>query len=890
MAEILVGGTVLICMVLILRRLTLGRISMGMRYALWLVVALRMILPVSFGSSQFGMMNLAHGARMYLSDSAIGGWVERRIEGVADGVGDAVQVTDGSAADGVGDAAMGMDGLMADSAGHVAQAAGDAVADEVGRTAGRPGNSAADNIGNAAKVTDGSTVDGAGHMVQMTVDSTADGRTMSERQYMAGETDMPPEMRSDISGIETDRTGTDKAQLVSRYLRYGAFTLWILGMIAVGGAMLTGQVRFILWLRRNRVKAPTECMPDEWKHHMTEHGIQVWLMEGLPSPCMTGRGIYITPDLYEAEDERLHILAHEYAHVLQGDFLWALVRSLLCIVWWFHPLVWLAAYEARQDSELACDERAIRMLGETERFAYGRTLISLVTGENQRNGFTGLVLTMDGSGRRVRQRVDVIAAHRKTSGIVTGTVMLTAFLLCGCAFSGAETAQESDLTTDDESPMSAGEESAAMARESEEQRERMVAEVVSLQEAEDAAKAMEAQLLAAQAQIEAEEQRVQAEAAAMTQEVENAIKMEYTQIKAELAQLEKEKRQLKEKAEKLEEQAAQVQTALSQAESEEQKAEQVRIQAEQTQIKAEEQRVQAEIAALTAKAAQMQKQFEEIEKEWTQATKDEFEDLLWSMEDDVLASATMIDRMEYFDYLYNGGECPMEDGTWYLIYSNEKYGIDFYGLYTDKYGSRGVKIMIDGDVNRLDLPWRSAVFQSGVEVFVLERTQDGLPRTFAFKMCTKNTSTSEVWKLYLADRYDTGTIDLYAFDTEECQKQFQDMVSFQVDQENNKVLMIYDGDVVVGGIDISEYAEYTVEKVVWDGSVMGYQLGVDEESPITFTTSIGLKLAETDEIQYSGLSIIDCPVEIGEWGDRKFTLGGPTVNLQYVNGSLRTLK
>ena len=58
MAEIIVSTTVLILIVLILRRVTMGRISMGMRYALWLLVAVRLLMPVSFGNSPVSVLNL----------------------------------------------------------------------------------------------------------------------------------------------------------------------------------------------------------------------------------------------------------------------------------------------------------------------------------------------------------------------------------------------------------------------------------------------------------------------------------------------------------------------------------------------------------------------------------------------------------------------------------------------------------------------------------------------------------------------------------------------------------------------------------------------------------------------------------------------------------------
>ncbi len=59
--ELLFTSTVLIIGIFCLRKLTLGRISMRLRYALWLLVAVRLLVPFSFGTSAFSVMNLLPG-------------------------------------------------------------------------------------------------------------------------------------------------------------------------------------------------------------------------------------------------------------------------------------------------------------------------------------------------------------------------------------------------------------------------------------------------------------------------------------------------------------------------------------------------------------------------------------------------------------------------------------------------------------------------------------------------------------------------------------------------------------------------------------------------------------------------------------------------------------
>ena len=62
---------------------------------------------------------------------------------------------------------------------------------------------------------------------------------------------------------------------------------------------------------------------------------------------------------YSADEQRL-IRAHEHMHLQRGDLLANACAALLQAVFWFNPLVHLAAGRFRLDQELACDELVLR--------------------------------------------------------------------------------------------------------------------------------------------------------------------------------------------------------------------------------------------------------------------------------------------------------------------------------------------------------------------------------------------------------------------------------------------------------------------------------------------------------------------------------------------------
>ena len=62
------------------------------------------------------------------------------------------------------------------------------------------------------------------------------------------------------------------------------------------------------------------------------------------------------------EDLRL-ALAHEMAHVKRGDLRLALLPAAMQVLFFFHPLVWLASAEWAAAREEACDALALQATG-----------------------------------------------------------------------------------------------------------------------------------------------------------------------------------------------------------------------------------------------------------------------------------------------------------------------------------------------------------------------------------------------------------------------------------------------------------------------------------------------------------------------------------------------
>lgn len=92
----------------------------------------------------------------------------------------------------------------------------------------------------------------------------------------------------------------------------------------------------------------------------------------------------------------LHELKHHQLHHPRINA----TALLFQIVYWFHPLVWLARKKMVMDRELACDAAVIETIGMCERKAYGRTLLQFI--EKKNNPIRRLNSVLAGRRNRLR--------------------------------------------------------------------------------------------------------------------------------------------------------------------------------------------------------------------------------------------------------------------------------------------------------------------------------------------------------------------------------------------------------------------------------------------------------------------------------------------------------
>ena len=147
---------------------------------------------------------------------------------------------------------------------------------------------------------------------------------------------------------------SDSATMLT--LAWLAGTLWMFGRLLVGVANV-----------RRMVRRSVPADGDDWEELVedaresmgAELRVRIVISAEAAMPFTYGllRPVIVLPDSATewTIERRRSVLLHELAHVRRRDLLTNAVVQLACAVYWFHPLVRLAARRVRIEAERACD-------------------------------------------------------------------------------------------------------------------------------------------------------------------------------------------------------------------------------------------------------------------------------------------------------------------------------------------------------------------------------------------------------------------------------------------------------------------------------------------------------------------------------------------------------
>ena len=166
--------------------------------------------------------------------------------------------------------------------------------------------------------------------------------------------------------------------------------------------------------------------------------VELYRNASVASPIMTGffRPSIILP-ASEPEDKALtYIFVHELLHYKQRDMFYKWFLQIVICLHWFNPFAYLLGKEINRACELSCDEAVISLFDDGARREYGDTLISFLKSDSLSKGSFASVPLTEGA-KQLKERLGAIMNFKKktkTIRILTG--LLTLCIITGAAFSG----------------------------------------------------------------------------------------------------------------------------------------------------------------------------------------------------------------------------------------------------------------------------------------------------------------------------------------------------------------------------------------------------------------------------------------------------------------------
>lgn len=162
------------------------------------------------------------------------------------------------------------------------------------------------------------------------------------------------------------------------------FAVWAAGAVFVLLWYLFSHWRFLRWLRRwgdPVINAGTIRLFNELGDKLElNRRPELLVCTGLKVPVLAGvfSSRLLLPEGEMGERALRYSLLHELTHFKRRDIWLKTLALLVNAVHWFNPFMWYMTRLVERDTELACDEAALKLLPAEEHKAYGTTILDAV--------------------------------------------------------------------------------------------------------------------------------------------------------------------------------------------------------------------------------------------------------------------------------------------------------------------------------------------------------------------------------------------------------------------------------------------------------------------------------------------------------------------------------
>lgn len=212
---------------------------------------------------------------------------------------------------------------------------------------------------------------------------------------------------------------------------------WIIGMAIIALFILVSYIIFSFKISRDYLINDKETIDifNECKKIIGIKGyIPILCSKNVTTPTLFGiikPKIIISPEVIIKLDsnEKKYIFFHELVHIKRKDILLNWIITLLLIVHWFNPILWICFSRMKKDCEISCDSTTLTYLNPVEFRAYGETLLKLINFLQKTNWTPGTAAIINKC--EIKRRIIMISKFKKNS-LLWSIVAIFLTLAIGC--------------------------------------------------------------------------------------------------------------------------------------------------------------------------------------------------------------------------------------------------------------------------------------------------------------------------------------------------------------------------------------------------------------------------------------------------------------------------
>ena len=225
-----------------------------------------------------------------------------------------------------------------------------------------------------------------------------------------------------MSAAQNTENLSSDAEYLAQYSHFPLLFIYLAVAISIAAIFAISAISFAISVKSDR----------KLLHKIGS--IRIFATSKVTIPCVFGfRAIYVG-----STKQSFNALRHEIAHIRRLDFLRSIFRCAFCALYWYNPLVWIAARLSKQDAELACDEFATRRFDKSGKIDYARELLEAST---DRKCSPVIGFLSNRGTNELKDRLNMLLRKQKSGMLSSIACAIFAVSIISASFIGCEIVQ-----------------------------------------------------------------------------------------------------------------------------------------------------------------------------------------------------------------------------------------------------------------------------------------------------------------------------------------------------------------------------------------------------------------------------------------------------------------